>query len=59
MTNYYRFERGLGKKEIGLAWRRCLKCRKSGVTLWGVDDGYGRRAFACKDCKNFYERRKK
>lgn len=58
MIRYYRFERGLGKKEIGIAVRRCLKCRKANVTLYAIDD-LGKKAYACKECKDLYKRWKK
>ena len=56
---YYRFERGLGKKDIGIAIRRCLNCKKGRVTLYAVDDGTGKKAFACEECKGLYKRWKK
>ena len=55
---YYRVNRGLGKDEIGLVVRRCLRCGKT-MGLWAVDEGGGNKAYACKDCKDFYKRWKK
>lgn len=59
MGKRYRFERGLGKEDIGIAVYCCLNCRKTGATLYAVDDGRGNKAYVCENCKGNYKKYEK
>ena len=56
---HYRFKRGLGKDEIGIAVYCCVYCKATGVTLYRVSDNDGNKAYACGDHKILYKVRKK
>ncbi len=51
MSKYYKFERGLGKKEIGIAPVRCIGCRKANVPF-RKKTIKGKKVYVCEECKD-------
>jgi len=54
----YKFKRGLGKEQIGIARLACHKCGRGGITLFAVGSG-GKRVYACSRHKELYQKHDK